>query len=133
MTRRRDPTAVLTELEGRYATLARSLGEIGLIAHGSLRQRFTHCNKPGCRCGTVPPRLHGPYWQWTAKVAGRTVTRRLSAAEAARYREWIANDRQLRRIVAQMREVAEEAREIILAAEQARSSAREPARRADSC
>ena len=123
MTRRNDPAGALAELEARYVALARSLGEIGFIAQGSLRQRFTHCNKPGCRCGAVPPRLHGPYWQWTAKVAGRTVTRRLSDAEAARYTEWIANDRRLRRTVAQMREVAEQAREIILAAEQASGSA----------
>ena len=123
MTRRHDPPAALAELKGRYAALARSIGEIGFIAQGSLSQRFTHCNKPGCRCGGVPPRLHGPYWQWTAKVAGRTVTRRLSDAEAARYTEWIANDRQLRRTVAQMRELAEQAREIILADEQASGSA----------
>src|SRR5271157_2173595 len=103
MTRRHHPTAALAELESRYAALARSLGEIGFIAQGSLRQRFTHCNKPGCRCGAVSPRLHGPYWQRTAKVAGRTVTRRLSTAEAARYTEWIANDRQLHRTVAEMR------------------------------
>jgi len=123
MAKRRDPTAALAELEGRYTALARSLGQIGFIAQGSLTQRFTHCNKPGCRCGGVPPRLHGPYWQWTAKVAGRTVTRRLSDAEAARYTEWIANDRRLRRTVAQMREVAGQAREIILAADAAGNSA----------
>ena len=123
MTRRHHPTAALAELESRYAALARSLGEIGFIAQGSLRQRFTHCNKPGCRCGAVSPRLHGPYWQWTAKVAERTVTRRLSTAEAARYTEWIANDRQLHRTVAEMRALAEKAREIILAAEQASGSA----------
>ena len=123
MTRRHDPEAALAELEARHAALARSIGEIGFIAQGSLRQRFTHCNKPGCRCGGVPPRLHGPYWQWTAKVAGRTVTRRLSNAEALCYTEWIANDRRLRRTVAQMREVAGQAREIILAAEQASGSA----------
>jgi|BarGraNGADG00212_2_1021979.scaffolds.fasta_scaffold48814_2 hypothetical protein len=123
MAKRRDPAAALTALEGRYADLARSLGQIGFIAQGSLTRRLTHCNKPGCRCGGVPPRLHGPYWQWTAKVAGRTVTRRLSDAEAARYTEWIANDRQLHRTVEQMREVAEQARGIILAAEQGRSSA----------
>jgi len=123
MTRRHHPTAALAELESRYAALARSLGEIGFIAQGSLRQRFTHCNKPGCRCGAVSPRLHGPYWQWTAKVAGRTVTRRLSTAEAARYTEWIANDRQLHRTVAEMRALAEKAREIILADEQASGSA----------
>lgn len=123
MTRRHDRGVALAELETRYAALARSLGSIGFIAQGSLRQRFTHCNKPGCRCGADPPRLHGPYWQWTAKVAGRTVTRRLSAAEAARYTEWIANDRRLRRTVKEMREVADRAREIILAAEQASGSA----------
>ena len=123
MTRRHDPEAALAGLEARHAALARSIGEIGFIAQGSLRQRFSHCNKPGCRCGAVPPRLHGPYWQWTAKVGGRTVTRRLSDADAARYTEWIANDRRLRRTVAQMREVAGQAREIILAAEEARGSA----------
>jgi len=123
MTTHHDPEAALAELEARYAVLARSVGQIGLIAQGSLSQRFTHCNKPGCRCGATPPRLHGPYWQWTAKVAGRTVTRRLSTAEAARYREWIANDRRLRRTVEEMRAVAEQAREIILAAEEARGSA----------
>ncbi len=52
-----------------------------------------------------------------------SLTRRLSTAEATRYTEWIANDRLLRRTVEQMREVAELAREIILAAEQAESSA----------
>ena len=117
MTRDADRGVTLAELEARYAALARSLAEIGFIAQGSLAERFTHCNKPGCRCGAVPPRPHGPYWQWTAKVAGRTVTRRLSSAEAARYREWIANDRQLRRTVEEMRKLASQARAIILAAE----------------
>jgi hypothetical protein len=93
------------------------LGEIGLIAGGSLSERFTHSSKPGCRRGEVPWRLHGPYWQWTVKVVRRTVTRRLSKAQAARYRLWIANDHHLRRIVEQMREVAAQARAIILAAE----------------
>jgi hypothetical protein len=48
---------------------------------------------------------------------------RFSDAETARYTEWIANNRQLHRAVEQMREVAEQARGIILAAEQGRSSA----------
>jgi len=47
----------------------------------------------------------------------------VSDAEAARYTEWIANDRRLRRTVAQMREVAGQAREIILAADAAGNSA----------
>jgi hypothetical protein len=118
MAKRTDPAARLAACENRYRDLARSLAEIGFIASGSVTRRLTHCNKPGCRCGADPPRLHGPYCQWTAKEAGKTVTRRLSATEAALYQEWIANDRQLRRIVADMRKVADEAKALLLAAEQ---------------
>lgn len=122
MARRKDPAADLAACENRYRDLARSLAEIGFIASGSVTRRLTHCNKPGCRCGADPPRLHGPYYQWTAKVAGRTVTRRLSATEAALYSEWIANDRRLRRIIDDMRKVADEARQLTLAIRQAQPS-----------
>ena len=58
--------------------------------------------------------MHGPYGQWTAKVDGKTVTRRLSQTEAELYQEWIDNDRQLRAITAQMRHVAAEATDLIM-------------------
>jgi len=58
--------------------------------------------------------MHGPYWQWTAKIEGKTVTRRLSQSEAELYQEWIANDRQLRTIITQMRQVAAKATELTL-------------------
>ncbi|MGH9062564.1 MAG: DUF6788 family protein [Acidimicrobiales bacterium] len=123
MAKRTDSAARLAACQGRYRDLARSLAEIGFIASGSVTRRLTHCNRAGCRCGADPPRLHGPYYQWTAKVAGKTVTRRLSETEAALYAEWIANDRRLRRIVDDMRKVADEARQLILANEQAQGSA----------
>ena len=43
--------------------------------------------------------LSGPYWQWTAKVDGKTVNRRLTAAQVELYSEWIANDRRLRDLI----------------------------------
>jgi len=122
MASRTDPAARLAACENRYRDLARSLAEIGFIASGSVTRRLTHCNKTGCRCGADPPRLHGPYYQWTAKHAGKTVTRRLSPTEAALYQEWISNDRQLHRIVADMRKVAEEAKGLILAVTQTQKS-----------
>ncbi|MGH8296549.1 MAG: DUF6788 family protein [Steroidobacteraceae bacterium] len=114
MTKRAEPAERLAACERRYRDLARSLADIGFIASGSVTRRLTHCNKAGCRCGADPPRLHGPYYQWTAKVAGRTVTRRLSSTEAALYTEWIANDRQLRQIINDMRKIADEARQLTL-------------------
>ena len=62
------------------------------IAAGSITHRHTRCGKPNCRCHANPPQLHGPYWQWTAKINGKTVTRRLTPVEVgpAPSTSWIA-------------------------------------------
>ncbi len=104
----------LDAYERRYRELARQLGDIGYIASGSVAPRFNRCGKANCACHADPPRLHGPYWQWTAKVDGKTVNRRLSQREAELYNEWIGNDRQARALLANMREVAAKATELIL-------------------
>lgn len=96
----------LAEYEQRYRELAAQLPTIGLIHSGSITRRYTRCGTPGCKCHADPPQPHGPYYQWTAKINGKTVTRRLSEHEAKLYQEWIDNDRQLRHIIKQMRHVA---------------------------
>jgi len=102
----------LADYEHRYRQLAEQLAEIGLISSGSVTRRYTRCGTAGCRCNADPPQPHGPYWQWTAKVNGKTVTRRLTDREAKLYQEWIANDRRLRRVISQMRQVAAKAGEL---------------------
>src|SRR5664280_49424 len=69
----------------------------------------------------TPPEPHGPYWQWSANINGRTVTRRLTERQAALDREWIANDRrQLRRLITGLRQAAEGAIELMLQADESR-------------
>jgi hypothetical protein len=63
-----------------------------------------------------PSHPHGLYWHWTAKVAGKTVNRRLSDEEAVLYQEWIANDGRLRSLVNELRRIARKAIELSLAA-----------------
>jgi hypothetical protein len=104
----------LDAYQRRYRDLARQLADIGYIASGSVASRFNRCGKANCACHADPPRLHGPYWQWTAKVDGKTVNRRLSPRQAQLYNEWIANDRKARAILAQMRTIAAQAAELIL-------------------
>jgi hypothetical protein len=106
--------AKLANYERRYRELVGELAAIGFIRAGSLAPRYNYCGKANCRCHGDPPQPHGPYFQWTAKVDGKTVNRRLTAREAELYQEWIANDRQLRAIVDQMREVAAQATDLIL-------------------
>ncbi|MDQ3575658.1 MAG: hypothetical protein M3378_08450 [Actinomycetota bacterium] len=104
----------LERYQRQYQNLQAQLGEIGFISSGSIVCRHTSCGKPGCRCQADPPQLHGPYWQWTRKVGGRTITRRLDEAEAELYREWIANGRRLAAIVAQMEKVSGDAAQLLL-------------------
>ena len=68
----------------------------------------------GCHCQGDPPQRHGPYYQWSRAVAGKTVSRRLDEREAELYRSWIANRRRLEQIVAQMEQTSADAGELIL-------------------
>jgi Family of unknown function (DUF6788) len=79
---------------------------IGFIRRGSLVRRFMPCGKPGCACQAIPPTLHGPYYQWTRKVHGKTVTVRLNPAQARLMTGWIANGRRLDRLVARLEAVS---------------------------
>ncbi len=88
--------------EKRYEDLKRQVTQVDLIRRGSLLRRMMPCGKPGCRCQAKPPRLHGPYYQWTRKVGGKTVTVRLNTTEARLLRKWIANGRRLNKLVGEM-------------------------------
>ena len=90
----------------RYNVLKQSIAEIGPIRRGSVMRRLMPCGRAGCRCQATPPKLHGPYYDWTRKVKGKTVTVRLTKEEADLLREWIANGRKLNKIVAQMEKVS---------------------------
>ena len=104
----------LTQLRRRHQALAARLGQIGFALPGSITRRYTYCGKPGCRCQADPPQPHGPYYQLTRKLAGKTITTRLTASQAARYTEWIANQREMRRLLGEMEQISRRAAELIL-------------------
>lgn len=107
--------ATLASYQRRYQHLAGQFAQIGYIASGSIALRSSRCGKHNCACRADPPRLHGPYWHFTAKVDGKTVNKRLTDHEAHLYQEWIANDRQAHHLLAQMRALAAQAAPLILA------------------
>jgi hypothetical protein len=64
--------------ERRYQKLRKAFTGIGFVCSGSVAApRYNYCGKANCRCQGDPPQPHGPYFQWTAKVDGKTVNRRL--------------------------------------------------------
>jgi hypothetical protein len=88
--------------QARAAAIAAELSAVGLALPGTLIQRHVRCGKPRCRCHADPPVLHGPYWQWTRKTGGKTVTRLVADDQLDDYRQWLDNDRRLRELVAEL-------------------------------
>ena len=86
----------------RQAQLAHALGQTGFALPGTLTQRHTRCGKPNCRCKADPPTLHGPYYQWTRKIDGKTVTRVLSPEQVQRYQDWFTNAQRARQLLAEL-------------------------------
>jgi len=84
------------------ARIARELARPGFALPGTLTERRTRCGRASCRCHADPPVLHGPYHQWTRKVAGKTVTRLLTDDQLADYQPWFDNQRRLRALLAEL-------------------------------
>jgi len=71
--------AALDKITAGFAAAA------GPALPGTLTVRAYACGKPNCRCHADPPRLHGPYAEWTRKIGGKTITRRLTPDQLAQY------------------------------------------------
>src|SRR6516225_161850 len=85
--------------------IAAELAQAGFALPGTLTVRSYACGKPGCRCHADPPRLHGPYAEWTRKIAGKTVTRRLSPAELTEYQPLFDNAKKIRALLTELQDL----------------------------
>ena len=101
----------LAALEQQRRQLLTQIATLGFALPGTLTARYTRCSTPGCRCHADLPTLHGPYHTWTRKMAGKTVTRRLTPEQAERYAPWFENARKLRAITTQLEALSLQAAE----------------------
>jgi hypothetical protein len=85
--------------------IAAQLAAAGFALPGTLTVRSYACGKPNCRCHADPPRLHGPYAEWTRKVAGKTVTRRLTPDELADWQPLFDNAKKIRALLAELQDL----------------------------
>jgi hypothetical protein len=90
------------------AQIAEDLAQAGFILPGTLTERMTRCGRANCRCHADPPRLHGPYHQWTRKVNGKTATRILTDDQLADYHLWVDSQRRLRDLIAELETLSQE-------------------------
>ena len=96
------PTPAQQARASAIAAEIAALAAAGFALPGTLADRMTRCGRPNCGCHADPPRLHGPYHQWTRKKDGKTATRILTDDQLADYRPWFDNHRRLRELVAEL-------------------------------
>lgn len=90
-------------MERRYARLTARLSKLNPVLQGSIAERTIvrpDPNAPG------KEKAYGPYYQWTFKRRGKTVTVNLSASQAKTYQRAIDRNRKLEDTVAEMRKLS---------------------------
>jgi hypothetical protein len=100
---RMEPTAGQQQALDRIA--AGLAAAAGPALPGTLTVRAYACGKARCRCHADPPQLHGPYAEWTRKIGGKTITRRLTPAQLAAWQPLFDNAKKLRALLAELQEL----------------------------
>ena len=84
----------------RYARLTARLGATGLILQGTITERTIVREAPSA---PRKKKTYGPYYQWTWKHDGKTVTVNLTRSQAQAYQKAIDNHRRLEKLTREMR------------------------------
>lgn len=98
-----------TTLSREYQDTVKRLVDIGCICQGSIGKVFTRCGNDYCPCARDPNAKHGPYWLWTRKENGKTVSKRLDKKQVAMVKTFIKNHENLKKIIAKMKTLSEKA------------------------
>ena len=95
-----------SKTESKYEAVKEEIRALGWTRPGCVTRRYMPCGNPTCRCMAEPPELHGPYYQWSHKIRGKTRSLRLSEAQARQCREWAANYKKLKKLVRRLEALA---------------------------
>jgi hypothetical protein len=78
-------TPLLDAQEQRFRQARQELLQLDYFLKGTVLKRMMKCGRPQCACHRDPAKRHGPYFEWTYKVKGKTVNVKLSSQAAPLY------------------------------------------------
>src|SRR6516165_2998822 len=83
-------------VDPRFRQARQQLLHLQYFLKGTVSKRRMQCGHPNCACHRDASRRHGPYFEWTYKVKGKTVKVKLSPQAATQ------QHRQLKAALAKM-------------------------------
>jgi uncharacterized protein DUF6788 len=99
----------LAGLERRRAELYQELSQVSDFRRGTLRAVRRKCGRPNCACAQPGHPGHGPQYNLSRSVGGRTVTRHLKPGpELDKISAEVAEYERFRALVGQVTEINEE-------------------------
>jgi len=90
-------------LRRRHARLTQRLAKVGVVAQGTITEREIVRDDPG---HPGQEKRYGPYYQWTCKRHGKTVTVNLAATQANVYQKAIDEHRKLETLLEELRAIS---------------------------
>jgi hypothetical protein len=92
----------MSELD-RIESIKKQIVDLGPVVPGSISQQWNVCGKAGCRCkDPKKPRKHGPYYQLSFTVGGKSSSMFLHKEDLLPARRAIARYRTLRQLCAKL-------------------------------
>jgi|SRR5579864_1880550 len=92
-------TAALGRQAERFRQSKQEFDKLDYFCKGTVLERWMKCGQPSCPCHTDPAKRHGPYWQWTYKVQGKTVNVQLSTEAGPIYKAAAQQYRRLKSLL----------------------------------
>jgi hypothetical protein len=86
----------------RFRQALLELHQLGYFLKGTVLKRMMKCGQPNCACHRDASQRHGPYFEWTYKVKGKTVNVKLSPQAAPLYQAATKQHRKLKAALARM-------------------------------
>lgn len=100
---------VTDESARRFQELKNELAQLEFFSKGTVLARMMKCGKIQCPCHTKPAKRHGPYYEWTYKVRGKTVNVRLDPEAAPIYQAAVQQNRKLKSILIRLEKLSRQA------------------------
>jgi len=98
----------ISGLERRRAELFGLIAQVGDFRRGALNAVWRKCGKPNCACARPGHRGHGPQYNLTRRVAGKTVNTHLKPGpELAKAEREVAEHQRFAGLVEEVTEVSE--------------------------
>ena len=93
---------LLGDPDPRFRHARQGLHQLGYFLKGTVLKRMMKCGHPNCACHRDASHRHGPYFEWTYKVKGKTVNVKISPQAAPLYQAATKQHRKLKAALARM-------------------------------